>query len=298
MIVRPSGFAFAALITLVGIGARAAEPAAPYTSQGFVEFPQEIELGAVSAVGFDKQDNLYVLHRGSPPLVKFDATGKFERSFGEGLFKTAHGLRVGPDGNVWTTDNGNQVLRVFSPEGRLLKTLGQEGKGAAGKEGFRSPDDLVFGSRGHIFVADAGNGRIVELTPDGAYVAEFGKKGKGNGEFAAAHSIAIDGKDRIYVADRGNKRVQVFDRTGKHLANYANFAQPFGVLAVGEELIVSDGDAHKLHLLNASGDVLATWGDPKSLLLPHLMAVNSRGVLYVAEVNGKRVQKFARTSAR
>jgi sugar lactone lactonase YvrE len=268
--------------------------AAPYVSRGFVEFPQEVELSAMSSVALDAKDNLYVLHRGSPPIVQFDPQGKFLRAFGEGLFKVAHGLRVDREGNVWTTDNGNHVLRKFSPEGRLLMTLGQEGKGLAGKAGFKSPDDLVFDSRGHIFVADAGNGRIVELAPDGTYLGEFGKKGKAAGQFAAAHAISIDGKDRLYVADRGNKRVQVFDRTGQHLASYADFAQPFGVLAVGDELIVSDGDAHKLYLLDAEGKAVATWGDAKSLQLPHLMAVDSKGLLYVTEVNGKRVQKFLR----
>lgn len=299
----PRRFSIALLLPLVLLGSlesgrRPAHGAegAPYVSRGFVEFPKEVDLGAMSAVALDAQDNLYILHRGSPPIVKFDAQGKFVRAFGEGLFKVAHGLNVDAEGNVWTTDNGSHVLRKFTPEGRLLATLGKEGKGLAGKEGFKSPDDLVFDSRGHMFVADAGNGRIVELAPDGTYVGEFGKKGKAAGQFAAAHAISIDAKDRLYVADRGNKRVQVFDRSGQHLASYKDFAQPFGVLAVGDELIVSDGDAHKLHLLDAEGKVLATWGDAKSLQLPHLMAVDSHGALYVTEVNGKRVQKFVRRS--
>jgi hypothetical protein len=36
------------------------------------------------------------------------------------------------------------------------------------------------------------------------------------------------------------------------------------------------------------------WGDPEMLKLPHLMAVAPDGMLYVAEVNGKRVQRFQR----
>ncbi|HUE75073.1 MAG TPA: hypothetical protein VMP01_29665 [Pirellulaceae bacterium] len=66
-------------------------------------------------------------------------------------------------------------------------------------------------------------------------------------------------------------------------------------MPLGEELLVSEGDIHKLFLLDKRGQIAAAWGDPQSLKLPHLMAVNSRGVIYVAEVAGKRVQKLKRS---
>jgi DNA-binding beta-propeller fold protein YncE len=265
----------------------------PYTSIGFLKFPAEVELNAVSAVGVDGSDNVYVLHRGEPPLVVFDASGKYVRGFGQGMFKVPHGLRVLPDGQLWTTDNGNHVLRKFTSAGRLLVTLGTEGKPGSGQTGFRAPDDLVIDSQGHLYVADSGNGRIVKLNAEGAYVSEWGKKGKENGQFATAHGLAIDKQDRIYVADRGNKRVQVFDSAGKHLADWSGFGNPFGLLVVGNELLATEGDIHKVfHLDLSSGQITKSWGDPQMLLLPHFMAVNSKGVLNVCEVNGKRVQMF------
>jgi sugar lactone lactonase YvrE len=268
----------------------------PYSSTGFLKFPDEVEVGLMSAVVIDAQDRIYALHRGEPPLVAFDANGKFLRAWGQGLFKVPHGLRVDREGNLWTTDNSNHVLRKFNRDGRLLATLGVEGKAAGGKEGFRSPDDLVFDSHGNIYVADAGNGRIVKLSADGAYLSEWGKKGKESGQFATAHDLAIDAQDRIFVGDRGNKRVQVFDSTGKHLADWSGFGNPFGLLVVGNELLASEGDIHKIfHLDLQTGKITASWGDPQSLLLPHFMAVDSKGTLFVCEVNGKRVQMFQRT---
>jgi len=270
--------------------------AGPYTSSGFLKFPGEVEMGAVSAVAIDAGDGIYVLQRGEPPLLTFDADGKFVRGFGQGLFKVPHGLRVDREGNIWTTDNGNHVIRKFNRDGRLLATLGTEGKTGGGKEGFRAPDDLVFDSQGSIYVADSGNGRIVKLAPDGTYLMEWGKKGKAPGQFSTAHGLAIDAQDRIYVADRGNNRVQVFDSEGKQLADWTGFGNPFGLLVVGNELVVSEGDIHKIFQLDlASGKIVASWGDPQTLLLPHLMAVNSKGTLFIAEVNGKRVQMFAGT---
>jgi streptogramin lyase len=265
----------------------------PYVSTGYLKFPADVEVGLMSAVEVDEEGRIYVLHRGEPPLVAFDAKGNFVRAWGQGLFKVPHGLRVDREGNVWTTDNGNHVLRKFTREGRLLVTLGSEGKAGGGKEGFRAPDDLVFDSRGNMYVADSGNGRIVKLSGDGAYLMEWGKKGKEPGQFATAHGLAIDKQDRIFVADRGNKRVQVFDSNGKHLADWGGFGNPFGLLVVGEELLASEGDIHKIfHLDLRDGKITASWGDPKSLLLPHFMAVNGQGTLFVTEVNGKRVQMF------
>src|SRR4029078_12063550 len=161
----------------------------PYTSVGFITFPAEVELGAMSAVAVDHESHGYALHRGEKPLVAFDAGGKYLRSWGEGLFKVAHGLRADREGNIWRTANGNHLLRKFNREGRLLATLGTEGKPAGGKEGFRAPDDLVFDSHGNIYVADSGNGRIAKLAPDGTFVLEWGKKGKEPGQFATAHGL-------------------------------------------------------------------------------------------------------------
>jgi sugar lactone lactonase YvrE len=210
------------------------------------------------------------------------------------MFKVPHGLRVDREGHIWTTDNGNHVLRKFDRAGKLLATLGTEGKAGSGKEGFRSPDDLVFDSQGNLYVADAGNGRIVKLSAEGGYLSEWGSKGKGPGQFATAHSLAIDRQDRIYVGDRGNKRVQIFDSAGKYVAEWGGFGNPFGLIVVGDELLASEGDIHKIFHLDGKGKIVAQWGDPKTLLLPHLMAINSQGTLFVAEVNGKRVQLFRR----
>ncbi|WP_254512205.1 redoxin domain-containing protein [Anatilimnocola floriformis] len=266
----------------------------PYQSVGFVEFPKDIEIGAVSAVAIGKDDEIYVLQRGEVPLLAFDKEGKFLRGWGQGLFKLPHGLRVDREGNIWTTDNANHVLRQFTREGKLVGTLGQEGKGVGGETGFKAPDDLVFDSAGNFYVADAGNSRIVKLSPEGKFLSAWGKKGKGEGEFATAHGLAIDSKDRIYVADRGNKRVQIFDAAGKYVDSWTFGGNAFGLIVIGQELLASEGDQHQIYHLDTTGKTVATWGNPKELLLPHLMAQDSRGRLYVSEVNGKRVQIFER----
>jgi len=264
-----------------------------YEPAGFVPIPGEVALGAMSAVATDaKSGRVYVLHRGEPPLLAYGKDGRYVKGWGGGMFKVAHGLRVDARGNVWTTDNGNHVLRKFSPDGQLLQTLGEVGVAGGGEKQFRSPDDLVFARNGDIYVADAGNGRIVRLKADGTFVAQWGKKGKGEGEFTLAHGIAIDGKDQLYVADRGARRVQVFAPDGRFLRMITEVGNPFCVLVHRNELLVSEGEIHKIFHTGLDGAARAAWGGPEVLQLPHIMAVAKDGTLYVAEVNGKRVQKF------
>jgi sugar lactone lactonase YvrE len=257
--------------------------AAAFVSAGFLQFPPEAGPGAMSAVAVGRNGAIYVLHRGVKPLAAFDAAGRFQRAWGEGLFQVPHGLRLDPKGNLWVTDNAAHNLRVFAPDGALLATVEAD---------MRSPDDLVFTSKGAILVADAGKAEIVELSPDYKRVRAFGRKGKAPGEFAAAHGLAIDTQDRIYVADRGNNRVQVFSPLGELLRVFTGFGNPFGLLVYGGRLLVTDGDAHRISELSLDGKLLRQWGDAESLKLPHLMAADARGRLYVTEVNGKRVQIF------
>jgi DNA-binding beta-propeller fold protein YncE len=265
--------------------------AAALVSAGFVTLPPNVEIGPMSAVAIGKKDVVYVLHRGPKPLLALDSKGKLRQAWGEGLFRVAHGLRVDGDGNIWTTDNGNHLIRKFSPSGQLLATLGE----GPAEPRFRSPDDIVFASDGSMFVADSGNARIVKLNARGQFVTAWGKKGKGEGEFATAHALAIDKQDRIYVADRNNRRVQVFSPDGSFVAAWTGFGNPFGLIVAGKELLVSDGEAMTIsHLALAGGTMASQWGGPATLQLPHLMSLDSRGRLYIAEVNGKRIQIFRR----
>ena len=270
----------------------------PYVADGFLSIPSEVSLDAVSAVDVDADGNIYVLHRGEPPILAFDEKGRYSHGWGQGMFEVAHGLRVDSRGDIWTTDNKLHVLRKFSPRGELLLTVGEAGVGANDDAHFRSPDDIGFASNGDLFIADAGNGRVVHLRPDGKFVAAWGSKGKADGEFAAAHGLTVDGRDRVIVADRGNDRVQVFSASGEHLGSWTGFGNPFGVLATADGLIVSDGDAHRLIVLSLSdGRELSRWGTPETVQLPHLMATAPDGRLFVTEVNGQRVQVFRRHSA-
>ena len=178
-----------------------------------------------------------------------------------------------------------------------MRTIGEAGVPGNDDKHFRSPDDLVFSSNKHLYVADAGNGRILHFDAAGKLVSQWGKKGKGPGEFTLAHSMTIDKRDRIYIGDRGNNRVQMFDSSGTFLKELTGVGNPFGVLAVDKDrLITAEGEKHQLFLLDvATGKVMEELVATDRYQLPHLMTLGKRGVVYVSEVDGKRVRILRRS---
>jgi DNA-binding beta-propeller fold protein YncE len=267
---------------------------------GFVKIPVGVPLGAASAVDVDSRGRLYLFHRGPRPILCFGSNGKLLRSWGDDLIGTAHGLRVDRDDNVWVTDIGHHVVMKFSPKGKLLLTLGQVDKPGIGHDQFNKPTDIGFGKRGEIYISDGyGNSRVMKFDRRGKYLASWGKPGTGRGEFDLPHSILVDRGGRVVVGDRENDRVQVFDANGKWLASWPGFA-PYG-LAEGRDgaIFVADGRASQvLEIDSKSGRVVSRWGskgtDPGQFQMPHMLAVDNRGRLFVAEVQGKRLQQFQR----
>ena len=89
------------------------------------------------------------------PVHHFDESGKEIRSFGGGMFAWPHGIRIDRFGNLWITDGqarngiGQQVFK-YSPDGRLLMTLGTKGVRGEGPDTFGGPCDVAHCARGSI----------------------------------------------------------------------------------------------------------------------------------------------------
>jgi DNA-binding beta-propeller fold protein YncE len=264
----------------------------------FLQLPPGFQFGLVSGVATDKDDNVFVFHRGKQPIAVFDKTGKFLRSWGDDEVKTAHGLRIDHEGNVWTTDLGTHQVIKYDPMGKVLLTLGKKKKSGNTPDRFNQPADVAVSATGDIYVADGyGNSRVVKFSKDGKYLKEWGKKGKAPGEFDLVHAIFLDGKGRVYVGDRENDRVQVFDTEGKFLEQWRDLGAPYGLFLLnGQRMLAADGRGHEVRLLDLSGKVLGRFGqkgtEPGQFLMPHALCADSQGAIYVTEGDGKRLQKF------
>ena len=62
--------------------------------EDWAKLPDGWAFKDVGAVAVDSKDQVYVFNRGEHPMIVFDREGNFLRSWGEGLFKRAHGLHI------------------------------------------------------------------------------------------------------------------------------------------------------------------------------------------------------------
>ena len=198
-------------------------------------------------------------------IYKFDAKGNVVRSFGAQMFVWPHGLHIDREGNVWATDAGSiaatkiaakagvragHVVRKFSPDGKLLMTLGEPGVPGNDDNHFDAPAGVVTAPNGDIFIADGhgSNNRIVKFSKDGKFIKSWGKTGYAPGEFRVPHCINMDKRGRLFVCDRSNARIQIFDQDGKYLARWTQFGMPSGIaFSVNDEDLIYVFDSESDH---------------------------------------------------
>ena len=283
--------------------------------------------GSTSAVDVDAQGNVWVFERcgantcaGSTlaPILRFDPSGKFTSSFGAGLFVFPHSIHVDRDGNVFVADadgkdgKGHVVVK-FSPEGKVLMTLGTPGVAGATNQTFNRPSAVVTAPNGDIFVADGhggnSNARIVKFSRDGKFIRAWGHKGAAPGEFAELHAIAMDASGRIFVGDRGNNRIQIFDQNGNFIEEWKHFGRPTAIYIDASDTIyvadhassakVNPGVRRGIRIGSVKDGVVrkmipGVGPEPDKENVPEGIAVDSSGNIYGAEVALRNVTKFSR----
>jgi DNA-binding beta-propeller fold protein YncE len=271
--------------------------------------PEGIKLGASSGVAFDAQGHMWVLNRGEHPLIEFDANGKFLRSVGEGKYNRPHGLRIAPDGSIWTTDVQGHTVMKMSPSGDVLLTLGTRGQAgnwdeAAGTHLLYEPADIAFTQNGDVFIVQGhgrGEGRVLRFDKTGKFIKSWGGKGAAPGQFDQPHSILVTADNQLLVADRENRRVQVFDLDGRFIKAWKFNGLPCGLLiGPDRQLYLATGFSGQILRLNGDGQAVAMMGQPGpgpalgEFGEAHYMAIAPSSDIYVADTINAKLHRFTK----
>jgi DNA-binding beta-propeller fold protein YncE len=257
---------FAATLLFAGFAVAAGDtpindlPNGYRTIRDWAKPPNGVPCAAVTAVEVAPDGAIYVIHRchenscagrTEPPILKFDASGKLLKGRGEGMFVFPHGVAVDAQGNFSVTDEqgkdgkGQQVFK-FSPDGKVLMTLGKAGVASDAPGLFDQPTDVAVAANGDIVVTEGhlqGNNRISKFSRDGKFLKMWGKKGSGPGEFFAPHTIAIDSRGRLPVGDRSNNRIQIFDQEGNYIDTWMQWGRPSGIfIGKDDTMYIADSE--------------------------------------------------------
>jgi DNA-binding beta-propeller fold protein YncE len=268
------------------------------------------------------------------PVHKFDESGKEVKSFGGGMFVWPHGIHVDREGNIWVTDarapepderkqypgeqNKGSVVVKFSPEGKVLMTLGKPGMRGNPPEALTDPTVVITDpANGDIYVAESHTdvrdphliGRISVFDKNGKFLRVIGQSGTGPGEFRTPHALAFDSQGRLIVADRHNHRLQMLTKDGKFVREYDNFGRVSG-LAIDKNDIIYTSDSEsteKVHPGWQRGIRIGSLKDGKvTMFIPahktgdadgamgEGIAVDPAGNLYTAEATLREVIKYVR----
>jgi len=227
-------------------------------------------------VAIAKDGTIYVADAGeSNRIRKISPDGNVttlaggSEGFGDGvglsaLFHTPSALALGPGGNLFVADTGNNRIRKITPEGQVTTVAGD---GTAGyvdgpvaKAQFNGPIGLAVSEGGDIYVADTYNDVIRMITTEGEVttIAGAGTPGYADGEQKAA----------------------LFDT-------------PCGIVIVNNTLIVADTGNDLLRRVSAEGNVTTLSVSAQNLSNPIGLAVSHDNYLYVTELDRARVLQIA-----
>lgn len=261
------------------------------------------------AIAIDAQDRLFIVDF-TARIQVYDRRGKFlgpcwqTPDYRNGR---PSGLSIDPDGNLLVSDSHYHCIRLYSPEGELLRTIEADKNDPLGP--FNYVADVVQDAERNFYVAEFGSDqqRIRKLSPDGKYLSSWGTMGLEPGQFARIRALALGPDGNLYVADSCNHRIQVFTCEGALVRVWGEAGEEPGQLsypydvAFGHQggqdvLYVVEYGNHRVQKFTLDGRSLGTWGspgrEPGQLYRPWALAVDSRRKVHVVDTENHRVQRI------
>ncbi|MGH6753814.1 MAG: peptidyl-alpha-hydroxyglycine alpha-amidating lyase family protein, partial [Bradyrhizobium sp.] len=170
---------------------------------------------------------------------------------------------------------------------------------------FRDVAAVAVDSKDRVYVFNRSEHPMMVFDKDGNFLRAWGE-----GLFNRAHGIHIDSDDNLFCTDDGDHTVRKISTEGKVLMTIGvpNEPAPFlsgkpfnrcthTALSPKGEIYVSDGYGNsRVHKYSPDGRHLMCWGttgtDPGEFNIPHNIATDADGWVYVADRENHRVQVF------
>lgn len=263
------------IVTVAGSTEGSADDGGPAVEARFV-----LPTGDPYGIAVDAAGNLYIPEPFDRRVRKVDAeTGILTTVAGSGdvhsVLDSPFAVAIGPDGNVYVADSGNNTVLRVNNDGTVSRAVGSGTGGLSGDDGpapdaqLRRPRALAVGSDGDLFVADGGNFRVRRTDSRTQVISTVAGNGPPLLAFIQPGGLAVDDHDNIYLTDLFHRVCRIDGRSGE-----------FSVVAGSVAGFSGDGGPAR----------------DAQLLSPFRLAVDAAGDLYISDQGNRRVRKVdART---
>jgi len=244
------------------------------------------------------------------------------------LYNAPFGVAVDAGSNVYIADVYNNVIRKITYLTKYVTVVaGNNNPGFSGDGGLataaqlNNPLGIAVDKTGNLYIADALNNRIRKVdasTQKISTIAGIGTAGNaGDGGLATAAQlnrptgVAVDADGNVFILDRGNNSIRMIAAATLKISTVLNNRHVLSGVATDAagNVFVSDSTASQVLKLavrtyaatvvagtGAAGYVDATAPAAGKLNYPGGLAVNSAGVIFVADINNFVVRKLIPSS--
>lgn len=285
--------------------------------------PSQVSLASPAGLCVDSNDGtLYVADTGNNRVLRYprpasqagritpdavigqiDFTTSTSASVTASTLNSPTGLALGPDGNLFVSDSGNNRVLEFAPRpgsnAAAIRVYGQPDfntfspPAEAGPQTLSNPRGLFVDPSGALYVADTGAHRIV-LYPNTQAAPSAGAAaaiviGQNSFTLSAASllrtptDVALDGDGNIYVADFSNNRILVFPP--------ALFLPPNGATPAS---VIGQRD---LRSTAPNWDSILGLASQAGLFGPYGIYLDRRDTLYIGDIGNNRVVHILKKAA-
>ncbi len=221
---------------------------------------QRVSANILARAGLFPQASLVVPTQETPevgtsPLSRVVAgSGSAGTSDGAALsaqFNSPGGIAAGPNGELYVSDTGNNLVRKIAANGDVSTILGIRGHA---KTSLDTPTGIAVDASGLIYLSDSNNHRILTLDTDGK-VGIFAGGTQGNSdnenprkaEFNLPRGLAFDASGALYIADFRNDAIRRIDASGVSTVVSG---------AGGPTALAIDSDGTVYYLATSSGGIV------------------------------------------
>lgn len=143
--------------------------------------------------------------------------GHADGSASRAQFDHPSGIAVGPEGELYVCDTGNNSLRKISTDGHVSTLIAKSGNNGIKLD---TPTGIAVDAAGNVYISDTGSSRIIQVSPDGRAELYAGREhaenynddpNRLNARFRLPRGLTIAPSGLLYVADLRNDVIRCID---------------------------------------------------------------------------------------